>query len=238
MSNSRYKKVFAARNLAPYLGPFPDMVMCDDVANAPASARWLHLSSKCKHLDALETLKNLRRIHCTLEDGLLDHLARIPRLDWLQISLPRSDEIPSIRSLQQISTLVVRCNKHQSSLKFLTGLDNLKSLCISSAMGVSRLTPLGGLQQLCELYIDGTNSGRNTVQTLAPLAKLQNLRYAMLLLRVEKRNRTLKHLRTLRKLSFLHLSHDYTDADYDALLVKLPRLSMIRFNGGMRWPPT
>ncbi|MFK7820189.1 MAG: hypothetical protein AB8G99_15820 [Planctomycetaceae bacterium] len=175
-------------------------------------------------------------MHCTLQDGLIDELAELPNLRYLQVGLPREDEIPSFRPLQQITTLVVKCNKHQSNLKFLNGLNNLRSLCISEAMGITKLTPLGKLSGLCELYIDGAISGRNTIQTLAPLGKLFDLRYALLLLRVEQRNRTLRHLHSLSKLTFLHLSDDYSEQDYDNLLAAVPRLKQIRFNAGGRWP--
>ncbi len=232
----RYKKVFAAYGKAPYLGPFPDMVHCDDILTVPASSKFLSISRKCKNLDAIVNLRGVQRVHCTLQDGLLDQLAPLPKLRYLQVAFPRTDDIPSFRPLKQITTLVLRCNKHQTSLKFLNGVDNLKSLCVSEAMGVSQLTPLGRMRDLCELYIDGTISGRNTVQTLAPLAKLKELRYALLLLRVEERNRTLKHLHSLSKLAFLHLSNDYSDEEYDKLLAAVPGLKQIRFNAGGRWP--
>ncbi len=212
------------------------MVHCNDVLAVDSKATCLAISPKCKNLDALSSLRRVNRIRCTLTEGLLEQLAVMPKLRHLQIRLPRSDDIPSFRPLTQITTLVLTCNKHQSGLKFLNGVDNLRSLCISAAMGITRLTPLSQLRNLCELYIDGTISGRGNIQTLAPLAKLPELRFAVLLLRLEKQNRTLKPLHGLSKLAYLHLSDDYTEEEYDRLLAAVPRLKQIRFNGGKRWP--
>ncbi len=236
IAEHRYKKVFASYGKAPYLGPFPEMVHCADPLTVPASCEFLSISPKCKNLAAISSLKRAQRVHCTLQDGLLEQLAQLPKLRYLQVGLPRADAIPSFQLLQQITTLVVKCNRHQSSLNFLTGLDNLRSLCLSEAMGVTQLTPLGRLSSLCELYIDGTLRGRNTIQTLAPLGKLSELRFAVLLLRVEQRNRTLRHLHSLSKLAFLQLSNDYSHEEYDKLLAAIPRLKQIRFNAGGRWP--
>lgn len=212
------------------------MVPCDDVAAVPDSSEFLWISRKCKNLGDLARLRRLKRVHCTLQDELLEQLTRSSSLRYLQVELPRSDDIPSLRNLQNLHTLVVKCNKHQTHLEFLAGLDNLRFLCVSEAIGVNRLAPLGDLQSLCELYIDGTLSKKNTVQTLAPIGQLAELRYAVLLLRVQEEHRSLSHLHSLSRLKFLRLSNDYPAEDYDQLLAAIPGLKHIHFNAGGRWP--
>lgn len=231
-----YRKQFSVKATAPYLGPFPGMVHCTDIEELPRSAKFVSLGRGCRNIDRLPTRKRLQRVHTELSEDLVEHLADLPNLRYVQFRLPRSDSIPRLSPLTQIQTLVLKCNKHQSSLNFLKGLENLHSLCVSEAMGVSRLTPISSLIELRELYIDGTISKRNTIQSLAPIGKLASLRYAVLLLRVERSNRSLRPLHKLSQLEFLHLSHDYDDVEYEKLVAKLPRLAEIRFNAGMRWP--
>ncbi|WP_149500014.1 hypothetical protein [Roseiconus lacunae] len=229
-----YRKRLAVNGKAPYLGPFPGLVECSDVATLSGTSVFVSLTSKCRHLEKLSDHHQIERMHCPYREDLIDILARFPNLKHLQLRLPRSPEIAPLAQLTQIESLVLKCSKHQKSLDFLQGMANLRFLCVSEAMGIDRLTPLGSLSSLQELYIDGTISGRNTVQTLAPLGKLHSLEYLLLLIRVAKQRRTLKPLYKLTKLAFLHLSDDYVATEYNAILRKLPLLDEICFNGGKR----
>lgn len=229
-----YRKRLALNGKAPYLGPFPCMVECADVDTLSGTSLFVSVSSKCRHLETLADHPQIERIHCAYREGIVDILTTLPNLKHLQLRLPQTPAVASLVRLSQIESLVLRCNKHQNSLKFLQGMTNLRFLCVSEAMGVDRLTPLGTLSSLQELYIDGAISGKNTVQSLAPLGKLQSLEYLLLLIRVAKERRTLKPLHKLTKLAFLHLSDDYDANEYNTVLRKLPLLDEICFNGGKR----
>lgn len=174
----------------------------------------------------------MRQVWTPYNRDWLDHLVQVESLESLYVRLPRSADVDGISQFSQLKHLILKCTRHQENLNFLRGMDNLHSLCVSQAMGVKRLTPLGTLTQLRELYIDGTISGCQTVQSLAPLAKLVHLRYCLLLLRVEKKNRTIRHLYRLSELQFLCLRDDFAQKEYETLLRKLPHLDQISFNGG------
>lgn len=214
------------------------MHVCEDVATAPKTVRAIRLKTNCVNLSHLVKLRHLRQIHCDLVPDSLPYLAELPKLESAQFRLPRTEKIPSLAGLVRLRALVLRCTKDQKSLRFLSGLDHLESLCVSEPTSVRSLAPIGSLTELRQLYIDGAMHGRHTkVRTLAPIAKLTKLRHATLLLRSEQEHRPLRHLSKLRELEYLFLDHSFNDADeLDRVVAQHDRLDFIEFSGGYRWP--
>lgn len=211
---------------------------CTDVSRLRANVRRVSLARDCANVDQLVRFKQLARVECELRKDWLQYLAVLPSLEWVEFTLPKSDSMPSVKSLSQIRTLVVRCNRHQTNLNFLSGLESVRSLCVSEALSVTQLTPIGKLSGLQELYIDGSMHRRHKVRSFAPLAKLTDLRFAVLLVGSEQRNRPLRHLLLLRELEYLYLDASFIKnrQDLDEVIGQLPRLSKIEFNGGLTWP--
>ena len=238
MAKRRYIQDFAATHKAPYLGMPPGLIQCRDVEDLPRDVEALWLTRKSSGVENLATFKQLRRIHAPLREDWLPVLASIPNLEYAKFTLPKSAEIPSLKCLSNLRSLVLSCNRHQTNLEFVRDMKWLHSLCVSEAMSVSLFAPLSTLSELRELYIDGTITGRQTIDSLSPLADLTHLQFAVLLIRIAKANRTLAPLHKLKQLKFLHLSDDYLPEEYDLLIKTLPRLTEICFNAGKRWPMT
>lgn len=234
MAEPEYKRTFS-RTTAPYMQAV-SIVECDDVYEARKSTT-LQLNRNCANVEHLPEFKSVRRIHCELCKDWLKPISQLPKLEHVQFTLPKSDEIPSLKSLEGIRTLVLLCNRHQTNLNFLRGLTTVRSLCISEAEGVTSLQPLAKLSNLQELYIDGKMSGTGKFQSLAPLSKLTDLRSAELLLRSESA-KPLRHLLPLSRLEYLFLGASFRklEDELDLLVQSLPRLKSIEFNGGMKWP--
>jgi hypothetical protein len=211
---------------------------CKDASRLPANIRRVSLARDCVNVDQLVHYKRLEHVECELRKDWLKHLAELPQLGWIELTLPKSDRIASIESLAQVHSVVVRCNRHQTNLNFLRGLDSVRSLCVSEALGVTQLTPIGKLSGLQELYVDGSMGRRHKVRSFAPLAKLSDLRFAVLLVGSEQLNRPLRHLVAMRKLEYLYLDASFRKNanELNEVVEKLPRLSKIEFNGGMTWP--
>ena len=222
----------------PYLGMPDGMIFEVDVPDLPPDTEAVWLTKKTKGIEQLIKLKHLKCIHAPLREDWLPIFAKLPRLQRLKLSLPKTPDIPSLKCLTQLRTLIVCCNRHQENLEFVRGLDQLHSLCVSEAVAVKSLDPLSSLTELREIYLDGKMGKHVVLDSFEPLSELTHLQYAVLLVRLAKENRSLTPLHTLKKLSHLYLATGYPPAEYDATLAALPKLKEIHFNGMKRWPPT
>ncbi len=229
-----YERRFS-RILAPYMQAV-SLVECDDIFEARKNAKSLHLNRDCVNVDRIGEFHAVRRIHCELRKDWLKPLSQLPNLEHVQFTLPKTADIPSLKVLDGIHTLVLICNRHQTNLKCLRGMKSLRSLCVSDACSVTEMNPIASLTNLQEIYIDGFNK----VQSFAPLAKLQDLRFAVLLVRSMEKSSPLRHLHKLTMLEYLYLAAQFAkdEEQLDSVLEALPLLKKVEFNGGMTWPTT
>ncbi len=235
MAQKRYEKTFS-RVDAPYMQAVR-LSYCDDVSKMRTTVRRVELSSDCANIDQLSRFTQLERLHCELRKDWLEQLSLLPNLKYVEFTLPQTDKIPSLKCLARLRTLVLRSNHRQTNLNFLRGMTSLRSLCVSEALGVEQLNPISTLTDLQELYIDGSTHRRHKIRTLAPLAKLHDLRFAVLLVGSAQQNRPLRHLLQLRNLEYLYLDASYLNPDeLDQVVEQLPRVKKIEFNGGLTWP--
>ncbi len=233
-----YARRFSKVN-APYMQSV-SLVECDDIFEARKNVRSLQLNRGCVNVDRIAEFKSVKRIHCELRQEYIKPLSQLQHLEHVQFTLPKSEKIPSLKKLDGICTLVMLCNRHQQNLNCLRGLKSLRSLCVSEANSVTELNPLATLTNLQELYIDGSVGGIGKVRSFAPLAKLEDLRFAVLLVRSLEKRSPLRHLHQLKKLEYLFLAGQFAiDTDQlDEVLAALPLLKKIEFNGGLTWPKT
>lgn len=143
MVKRRYIRDFAATHKAPYLGMPAGMVQCRNVSELPRDVQAVWLTRKSTRIEQLASFKRLRRVHCLLREDWLPALATIPNLQYLRLSLPKSGDIPSLKCLTNLRSLVLSCNRHQTHLEFVAGMNWLHSLCVSEAMSVSSLAKDG-----------------------------------------------------------------------------------------------
>ena len=237
MSND-YERRFS-RTLAPYMQAV-SIVECNDVFEARKNATSLQLNSNCLNVDRINEFKAVKRVHCELRKEWLKPLSQLPNLQHIQFTLPKTAQVPSLKILNGIRTLVLMCNRHQDQLAFLRGLKSLQSLCVSEANAVTELNPISSLTGLQELYIDGSVGGIGKVTSFAPLSKLKDLRFAVLLVRSMEKTSPLRHLQKLKKLEYLYLAGQFArdKEELDRVLEALPLLKKIEFNGGLTWPKT
>jgi hypothetical protein len=216
------------------------LVECDDVFEARKNATSLHLNRNCANVDRIAEFKAVKRVHCELRRDWLKPLSQLPHLEHVQFTLPKTAQVPSLKVFDGIRTLVLMCNRHQENLNCLRGLKSLQSLCLSEANSVADLNPIASLTNLQELYIDGSVGGSGKVRSFAPLSKLQDLRFAVLLVRSMEERSPLRHLHKLKKLEYLYLAAQFAkDKDQlDSILKALPLLKKVEFNGGLTWPKT
>lgn len=235
---SDYERRFS-RILAPYMQAV-SLVECDDIFEARKNAKSLHLNRDCVNVDRIFEFNAVRRVHCELRKDWLKPLSKLPNLEHVQFTLPKTADIPSLKVLDGIHTLVLICNRHQTNLKFLRGLKSLRALCVSEANGVTELNPIASLTNLQEIYIDGSVGGSGKVQSFAPLAKLQDLRFSVLLVRSMEKSSPLRHLHKLKMLEYLYLAAQFAkdEEQLDSVLEALPLLRKVEFNGGLTWPTT
>lgn len=230
-----YERRFS-RIRAPYTQSV-SLVICDDVFDARKNTASLQLSVDCANVDRICDLKSLKRVHCNLHKESLKPLSQLPHLEHLQLTLPKTADIPSLKVLNGIRTLVLLCNRHQEDLTFLRGLTSIRSLCVSNATSVKSLNPIASITGLQELYFDGSVHGIGKVRSFSPLANLHDLRFAVLLVRSMEKRLPLRHLHQLKKLEYLHLASQFaydTDA-LDSLLLAVPQLDKVEFNGSLTW---
>lgn len=238
MPKRTYIPDFASDERIPYLGMWPGEVWCENIAELEPDVEAISFGKKVKGLRELSAFKKLRRASAPLTPVYLDILLSIPNLEYLQLTPPRSPDIPSLAGFTKLRSLVMRCNRHQTDAEFIRGMSWLHSLCLSEAVSMTSLGPLETLTELRELYIDGAMNGpRQYFDSFDPLSELKHLEYVILLTRQVKGNTSLRALHSLKKLKYLYLIDVWPKEEYDALLAALPKLREIKFAGSRTYPP-
>ena len=152
----------------------------------------------------------------------------MPNLKYLHLSVNKQNEIPDLSPLKNIQVLVLSSIKKVENIDFLKGLTNLKTLYIHEINNLYDLEPLSSLTNLEELFLDhGKMSGTGqSVKTMEPISRLNNLKYLAFILNVEKKNYDITPLLSLNKLQKLHILPRYlNNGNREKLLNGLPLIT-------------
>lgn len=192
-----------------------------DLSTIPTDTKILEMSTPLKkfkltytNLLSLNGNKNIEAIILgEIDDERVNVFSTLPNLKYLHISVNKQNEIPDLSPLKNLQVLVLSSIKKVENIDFLRGLTNLKTLYIHEINNLYDLEPLSSLTNLEELFLDhGKMSGTGqSVKSMDPISRLNNLKYLAFILNVEKKNYDITPLLSLKKLQKLHILPRYLD---------------------------
>ncbi|MFC7348323.1 leucine-rich repeat domain-containing protein [Chryseobacterium zhengzhouense] len=192
-----------------------------DLSTIPTDTKILEMSTPLKkfkltytNLSSLNGNKNIEAIILgEIDDERVNVFSTLPNLKYLHISVNKQNEIPDLSPLKNLQVLVLSSIKKVENIDFLKGLTNLKTLYIHEINNLYDLEPLSSLTNLEELFLDhGKMSGTGqSVKSMEPISRLNNLKYLAFILNVEKKNYDITPLLSLKKLQKLHILPRYLD---------------------------
>jgi hypothetical protein len=204
---------------AELLAPGP---IAPSVAALPPDATVVALSGQARDLADLGGLSRLESVWISgVSDVSARALGRARRLHRLVIHDLRAADFTPFADLSHLQYLAVAGSP---GIKSLTGIDRLAaltSLVLFDCCGYSSLEPLSRLGKLETLSLEGGWSKPLRVESLAPLARLSELR-ALRLASLQVGDKSLRPLQELRRLRQVFIAKVFAPAEFRALAAALP----------------
>jgi hypothetical protein len=197
-------------------------VICTQTARNAYDQRKL-VDSWC---DALPKLKGVRHLwfHSRVPQKLFDAACRVPNLESLYIKWSGIKELHALEDAHALRHLHIGSSTGIESIEPLRWLRSLVWLGLESVTRIKTLDPIADLSDLVGLTVEGSVWTTQIVETLAPVGRLNNLRY-LSLINLRSLDRTLAPLFTLRNLEVFHAAQ-WWEATELAELVRLnPKIS-------------
>jgi hypothetical protein len=212
----------------PALAQFPPAVF--DVDSVPEDSTSLRLVEKAVKFSRLSQLKLLTKLWCFgINDERLRTIAQCVALKQLFLEDVRLADLSPLAQLQGLDSLSVAIAPKAASLDQLANLGWLEGLRIEHFKAVTSLDPLKRLSKLQCLAVAGSMWTRMTVDSLAPLATLKELRF-LHLTNLKARDESLEPLRQLTLLEELECANFYPMEQFARLRAALPHVRCMWFS--------
>ena len=176
----------------------------------------------CEFLPTLAELEFLW-FNSRVPQDLFDAACRVPRLQGLSIKCSSIKSLEHIANATRLRFLHLGSSPQLTSIESLTQLGNLSWLELENIKSLRNLTLVGELRQLEGLSIAGSMWGTQMVDSLAPLARLTNLRH-LSLPNLKSRDKTLTPLCALSSLEHLHVAGWWSEAELTQVRRANPKL--------------
>ncbi len=203
-----------------------------DLADLPGAPARLAVSGKTRNLARLADWSDLEALWAfEANEAQLGEIAARCRPRYLNVWGFKSPDLSWLRPLAphgRLAALELSRNTRLADLSALSGFPALRLLSIVSCPKVRDLAPVGELANLEILDLGGGMWNTFRVATLAPVARLEKLRFvALKAIRVE--DESLAPLAGRGRLERLELSNQFPTEEFARLSVALPRAACTLF---------
>jgi hypothetical protein len=199
----------------------PDIA--EDLADLQAAPARLTVAAETRNLDRLADWRDFEALwFYGMKDARLAEI--LPRVEPRYLSLVdfKSPDLAFLPPFARLEALELGHNTKLADLSDLSRFTGLRLLSLLSCPKVRDIAPIGDLVNLEVVDLGGGMWDKFRTPTLAPLRRLENLRFvALKAIRVE--DESLEPLARLRCLEGLELSNQFPTAEYARLSVALPQ---------------
>lgn len=184
-------------------------------------------------------LTNLRRLWAhSVNQEFLDELTGISTIEHLYIAGLTAADLSPLTRLRGLRRLIAIGGTKVENMDWVLGLPPLESLAIENFKRIRSIDALAAQSSLSALGIEGSVWTRMHVDSLAPISFLTRLR-ALYLTNLTARDRSLRHLVSLKELQVLEIGALFPDNELLRLHEALPNLrcdwfDMIEAHGSTR----
>jgi len=203
----------------PAMAGFPEAFT--NVAEVPKNVKLLRLVSKAQHLPLLPELSQLERLWCfDLNAKSAPIVGSLSSLRRLYVDGIRLEGVRALTGLTQLEVLSLERCTGVTSLAELASFQGVKALGVTHFPNVHSLKPLRQFGSLNALVAAGGMWTRMTVESLAPLALLRELRF-LHLSNLKALDESLGPLAELSGLEILELPNFYPVEEFARLSARL-----------------
>jgi hypothetical protein len=194
----------------------------DLVASIPRDAEVAGVFGRAKDLDDLTHKRSLEYLWVS---GVREKdVAILGNMTWLRCLVVhdlRISTLQSLASLVGLRSLRIAGSPKIKSLNGLEGLTGLTELILFDCCNYATIEQLGGLATLDTLCLEGGFSKPLRIDSLAPLARLTNLR-RLRLASIRVTDRSLQPLHALQSLRDVFIAKVFPDSEFRTAAAALP----------------
>jgi Leucine-rich repeat (LRR) protein len=159
-----------------------------------------------------------------VNQSFLEAICAMPNLKGLWIKSTTAHELECLSNAKSLRYLRLGNATKLTEIKTLGRLTQLEWLATENMKKITDLFPIGRLSGLKALAIEGGMWSPQIVETLSPIANLQNLRY-LSLLNCRPKDKTLLTLLPLRKLERIDTSLWFRADELATIRARNPNLA-------------
>lgn len=176
----------------------------------------------CKVLPSLENVKYLWFTSQVNQD-LFDAVCEMKNLNGLFIKWSSIKDINNIQKLKSLKHLHIGSSSQIKDVRILADLTNIETLDLQNIKSLTDISPICELTRLQGLGIDGDWGKNQTIDTLSPISKLQNLKY-ITLIGTKITDQSLKPLADINSLERVWTALWFRKSEFEYLYNNLPNL--------------
>jgi len=206
----------------------------------PDDATELTLLRQEKSHRGLRRLKNLRHLWAgRVNQETVEEISALPELEILRIKNMSATSLKPLAQNRKLRRLIIHGGGRVPDMEWVRDLaPTLEVLYLEGFFRATEIGPIGELNRLRTLGLEGGMDRKLELKSLDPLGKLTNLQY-LFLAATRVANKSLAPLHGLAKLGHLTCGAYFPDAEFVALGKALPGLDcswieMIRLHGSIR----
>ncbi|MFZ7757077.1 leucine-rich repeat domain-containing protein [Bacillus thuringiensis] len=192
-----------------------------DLASIAGDLEEVAIEGKTKNIERLASLKVKKLWVFKVNQKQFDHILTYVCPDILYVYKMRVEDLSSLQKLSNLQQLYMCWNTKAKTLWDIDYNKKLKSLLIDDFSKLEDLSALSKCTQLNTFYMGGGINTAMKVQTLKPLAELQQLQ-KLTLMNLKVKDDSLEPLMQLKNLKELSLSNQFKVEEYAKLSVALP----------------
>lgn len=173
----------------------------------------------------LPNLENVKYLWFTsqVNQNLFDAVCEMKNLNGLFIKWSSIKDINNIQKLKSLKHLYIGSSGQIKDIQILAKLTDLETLDLENIKSLTDITPICELTKLQGLGVDGDWNKNQTIDTLSPIVKLQNLKY-ITLVGTKIKDRSLKPLAEIQTLERVWTALWFRKSEFEYVYKNLPNL--------------
>ncbi|VXC97729.1 Internalin G [Pseudomonas sp. 8Z] len=201
----------------------------DDLSELPQHSEYIACFGKCKSLAELDKFTNLRFLWISgVNEKQAQILPTLESVETLVVHDLRTETLSLLKCFPNLETLMIWGNTKTSKLTELAYLKKLKILGLEHFPKIAKIDEISLLKNLKMLCLTGSVDAALNIDTLEPLAELQDLEL-LHITNLKVSDESLSFVKKLRSLKELQISNQFPTAEYASLKSKRPDIHCTHF---------
>lgn len=201
----------------------------EDISELPLHSEYIACFGKCKSLAELDKFSELKFLWLSgVNEKQAQLLPKLASVEILVVHDLRTATLSLLKCFPNLKTLMIWGNTKTSKLTELALLNKLEILGLEHFPKVAAIDEISLLKNLKMLCLTGSVDTALKIDTLEPLAQLQDLEL-LHITNLKVSDESLSFVEKLRSLKELQVSNQFPTAEYASLKSKCPDVHCTHF---------